>query len=67
MTTISCFLTMKYQLSNTLSVCFEKNAAKLRIHARLENPGTKHIGKAAIRKSMSDEIPDKDKLKALGQ
>ena len=43
MTTISCFLAIKYKFSNTLNhVCFEKlNAKKLRIHAYVEIPDIK--------------------------
>ena len=44
MTTILCFLTIKYELSNTFShVCFEKNAKKLRICAQLTQSGYRGI------------------------
>ena len=39
MTTISCFLTIKYELSNTLSHVCLKNTEKLRIHAQLTQSG----------------------------
>ena len=45
------FLTIKYHLSNTLShICFEKNAKKLRICARLEQIGLYDIWSYCINK-----------------